>query len=87
MRKRQIVATLQSDEPSNEAWLDMNRNVLVEVTSEEKAYPIESALLLDDDENVGWRAAAPGTQLVRLLFDEPKRRKRIWLVFEDSENM
>jgi hypothetical protein len=43
MRKRQIVTTLQSDEPSNEAWLDMNRNVLVEVTSEEKAYPIESA--------------------------------------------
>jgi hypothetical protein len=87
MRKRQIVATLQSDEPSNEAWLDMNRNVLVEVTSEEKAYPIESALLLDDAENVGWRAAAPGTQLVRLVFDEPKRLKRIWLVFEDSENI
>jgi hypothetical protein len=87
MRKRQIVATLQSDEPSNEAWLDMNRDVLVEVTSEEKAYPIESALLLDDDENVGWRAAAPGTQLVRLVFAEPKRLKRIWLVFEDSENI
>jgi hypothetical protein len=86
MRKRQIASTLQSPEPCYEAWLDMNRNVLVEVTSEEKAYPIESALLPDEDENLGWRAADPGTQIVRLVFDEPQRLKRIWLLFEDAEN-
>ncbi len=87
MRKRQIIPTLQSAEPSNQASLDMDRNVLVEVTSEEKAYPIESALLPDEHENCGWRAADPGTQIVRLVFDEPQRLKRIWLVFEDAENI
>ena len=87
MRKHQIIPTLQSAEPSNQAWLDMDRNVLVEVTSEEKEYPIESALLPDEHENCGWRAADPGTQIVRLVFDEPQRLKRIWLVFEDAENI
>jgi hypothetical protein len=86
MRKRQIISTLQSAEPFNQAWLDMDRNVLVEVTSEEKAYPIESALLPDENGNCGWRAANPGTQVVRLVFDEPQKINRIWLVFEDVEN-
>ena len=86
MRKRQIISTLQSAEPFNQAWLDMDRNVLVEVTSEEKGYPIESALLPDENENCGWRAANPGTQIVRLVFDEPQKINRIWLVFEDVEN-
>jgi hypothetical protein len=86
MRKRQIISTLQSAEPFNQAWLGMDRNVLVEVTSEEEAYPIESALLPDENENCGWRAANPGTQVVRLVFDEPQNINRIWLVFEDVEN-
>ncbi len=86
MRKRQIISTLQSVEPFNQAWLDMDRNVLVEVTSEEKAYPIESALLADENENCGWRAANPGTQIVRLVFDELQKINRIRLVFEDVEN-
>ena len=86
MRKRQIAPTLQRAEPSDEAWLDMDRNVLVEVTSEENAYPIESALLPDENENCGWRAANPGTQIIRVIFDEPQKLRRIWLVFEDAEN-
>jgi hypothetical protein len=87
MRKRQIVPTIQVVEPSNQAWLDLDRNVLVEVTSEQKAYPIESALLPDEEENCGWRAADLGTQIIRLTFDEPQRLKRILLVFEDAENV
>ena len=86
MGKRQ---TLQNAEPSNEAnevWLEMDRNVLVEVTSEEKAYPIESALLPGENENCGWRAANPGSQIIRFIFDEPQTLRRIWLVFEDTEN-
>jgi hypothetical protein len=86
MRKRQIIPTLQGAEPSDEAWRDMDSNVLVEVTSEEKACPIESALLPDENENNGWRAANPGTQIIRLTFDEPQTLRRIWLVFEDVEN-
>ena len=84
MRKRQISPTLPSDPPSGQAWLDLNRRALVEVTSEENGYPIESALL--EAESPGWRAANPGPQTIRLLFDEPQKLRRIWLVFEDSEN-
>jgi hypothetical protein len=86
MRKRQIISTLQSAEPPNQAWLDMDRNVVVEVTSEEKGYPIESALLPDENENCDWRAANPGTQIVRLVFDDRQRINRIRFVFEDFEN-
>lgn len=86
MRKRQTIPTLQNAESSNQAWLDMDRNVMVEVTSEEKAYPIESALLPQENEPCGWRAANPGTQIIRLIFDEPQTLRRIWLVFEDTEN-
>jgi hypothetical protein len=84
MRKRQISPTLPSVSPSGQAWLDVERTASVEVTSEENDYPIESALL--GAENRGWRAATSGTQTIRLIFDEPQNLKRIWLVFEDSEN-
>ena len=84
MRKRQITSTLQSSRPSDEAWLDLEHAALVEVTSEEEGYPIESALVGDDKR--GWRAASKGRQTIRLIFDHPQRFKRIWLVFEDSEN-
>ena len=86
MRKRHISPTLRGAEPSDQAWLDMDRNVLVEVTSEEKAHPIESALLPDENEKCGWRAANPGTEIIRFIFDEPQTLRRIWLVFEDTKN-
>jgi hypothetical protein len=84
MRKRQISSTPPSVSPSGQAWLDVERMASVEVTSEENGYPIESALL--GGENRGWRAADTGTQTIRIIFDEPQNFKRIWLVFEDSEN-
>jgi hypothetical protein len=56
---------------------------VVEVTSEDTAYLIESALLLG--EKRGWRAAKPGTQTIRLIFDEPQNLRRIWLVFDETE--
>jgi hypothetical protein len=56
----------------------------VEVTSETRNHPVESALLLSDRR--GWRAAQPGIQIVRLLFDHPLRVKLISLVFEESQN-
>jgi hypothetical protein len=62
----------------------VERRASVEVTSEENGYPIESALLEAEDR--GWRAADPGTQTIRLIFDEPQDLRRIWLVFEDNEN-
>jgi hypothetical protein len=84
MRKCQILSTTQSAPPSDQAWIEIDRSASVEVTSEEDGYPIESALL--GEENRGWRAAHPGTQIIRLIFDEPQTLRRIWLVFEDVEN-
>jgi hypothetical protein len=84
MRKRQLSPTPPSVPPSGQAWLELNRTALVEVTSEENGYPIESALL--EAESPGWRAADAGPQTIRLVFDEPQKLRRIRLAFEDSEN-
>jgi len=84
MRKRQISPTPASEPLSSSTWLDVDKVALVEVTSEENGYPIESALLGVEG---GWRAANAGAQTIRLIFDEPQRLRRIWLVFEDSENV
>jgi hypothetical protein len=84
MRKRQISTTPPGVVPSGQAWLDVDRTAFVEVTSEENGYPIEFALL--GVEGLGWRAANSGTQTIRLIFDEPQKLRRIWLVFEESEN-
>ena len=54
----------------------------VEITSEEEAYLIECAL--QEGERRGWRAAEAGPQIIRLLFDQPQRLKRIGLVFEET---
>jgi len=45
MRKRQISLTPASELPSSSTWLDVEHKALVEVTSEENGFPIESALL------------------------------------------
>jgi len=84
MRKRQISPTPPSEPPSPSTWLDVEHKALVEVTSEENGFPIESALLGVEG---GWRAADTGTQAIRLIFDEPQKLRRIRLVFEDSENV
>jgi hypothetical protein len=84
MRKRHISPTPPSVPPSGQTWLDVEHTALVEVTSEENGYPIESALL--GAGNQGWRAANSGTQTIRLIFDEPQELRRIWLAFEDRRN-
>jgi len=79
MRKR-IIASVQKDTlPPDEEWLDLERLAQVEITSEDAAHPIESALL--PDRGTGWRAAGPGEQTIRLLFEHPQRLRRIWLQF------
>lgn len=55
----------------------------VEITSEDSAHPIESALL--QGRGSGWRAAEPGKQSIRLLFNHPQRLRRIWMNFVEPE--
>jgi hypothetical protein len=83
MRKRIITATPETVRSRAEAWLDVERAAIVELTSEDKDYPIESAFVSVDAR--GWRAAAPGSQTIRLVFDQPQRLKHISLVFEENE--
>jgi hypothetical protein len=83
MRKRLITPTPQDAPPLDEEWLELDGAAVVEVTSEEKEYPIESALTAGDVR--GWRAADSGIQTIRLVFDEPQRLARIALVFEETE--
>ena len=82
MRKRMIARPLHTP-PSEQGWLDLERIASVEITSEDNAFPIESALLLRD--RGGWRAAAPGIQTIRLIFDQPQKVRRILVVFEETE--
>jgi len=56
---------------------------MVEITSEDKDYPVESAFAAGEAQ--GWRAAEAGTQTIRLVFDQPQRLKRISVVFEEKE--
>jgi len=83
MRKRILTATSKSTLRIEPAWLDLDNLATVEVTSENKDHPVESALLLSG--MGGWRAAQPGSQTIRLLFDQPRKIKRIWLIFEETE--
>ena len=81
MRKRLITPTAESIRTRSEGWLDVERAAVVEVTSEDGGYPVESAFVSGDSR--GWRAAVPGSQTIRLIFDQPQRLKRIFLVFEE----
>ena len=83
MRKRLITPTPETVRSRAEDWLDVERAAVVELTSEEKNYPIEFALV--SGEARGWRAAEPGPQTIRLIFDQPQRLKQISLVFEERE--
>jgi hypothetical protein len=84
MRKRPITPIPQDAPHLEEGWLDLDRAAVVEVTSEERDYPVESALVAG--EMRGWRAAESGTQTIRLIFDVSQRLKRIALVFEETQS-
>jgi hypothetical protein len=83
MRKRLVNTTSATVQARGEGWLDLERAATVEVTSEDKDFPIESSLSIEPRQ--GWRAAQSGAQTIRLLFDEPQELKRISLVFEEDE--
>ena len=83
MRKRLISPMPHDRLTFDGAGLDLANLATVEITSEDEAHPIECALQLG--ETRGWCAAEPGPQVIRLLFDQPQKLKRIWLDFEETE--
>jgi hypothetical protein len=82
MRKRLTTPSPKAGTLHDEGWLDLDREAVVEVTSEDKEYPVEGALVAGDIR--GWRAADSGIQTIRLIFDDPQRLTRIALVFEET---
>lgn len=81
--RKQIVAQPLHSPSAEQDWLDLESTASVDVTSEDSAFPIESSLLQPD--KGGWRAAEPGVQTIRLIFDQPQRIRRIAVVFEETE--
>jgi hypothetical protein len=83
MRKRIIGHGPREVAAAEPGWLDLDLLAQVEITSEDADYPIESALI--PGTGLGWRAAQPGEQTIRLRFDEPLSLRRIHLMFHESE--
>jgi len=83
MRKRIIGSNPSSPSEVGADWLPLEQIASVEVTSEESSQPIEGALL--PGAKTGWRAALPGEQTVRLIFDSPQLLRHIRLVFIEGE--
>jgi hypothetical protein len=64
-------------------WLDLPALASVQVTSEADGFPVESALA--GETTTGWRAAEPGEQTIRILFDTPVSIRKIQLQFAERE--
>lgn len=82
MRKN-IVPRPASEAEREQGWLSLEKLARVEMSSEDPSHPIESALL--HDPGSGWRAAEPGAQFIRLLFDEPVNLRRIFLRINEED--
>ncbi len=84
MRKRIIGQVYPKQFDAAQNCLDLNQLAEVELTSEDVAHPIESALFPGTES--GWRAAVPGEQTIRLLFDAPQTVRKICLMFCEAES-
>lgn len=83
MRKSVIPQSTQDAKTPEADWLDLESQARAELTSEEAAYPFESALKADG--GPGWKASEPGRQTIRLLFDTPVRVKRVHVAFREVD--
>ena len=84
MRKR-IVGPhhTQQGRQSDKGWLDLEQIATVEVTSEDRNFPIEYAFRSND--GPGWRASDCGEQQIRIIFDKPVSIHRIELRFHEVD--
>ncbi len=80
--KKTIIADSAIGSPSW-PWLDLEKLASVELTSEDPNFPIERALAKDN--GLGWRAAQPGRQIIRVIFHHPTPVHRIRLEFHETE--
>jgi len=89
MRKGLIPPNTAKLEPkgnkrTTEEWLAIDQLAMVEITSEDPRFPIDSALVAE--KGPCWRAAASGPQTLRIIFDTPQPLRRISLEFSETVN-
>jgi hypothetical protein len=80
MRKKIISHSAPNTIPLDE-WLDLEPLATIELSSEDPAHPIEDALTSTGQ---GFLAATPGIQTIRLVFDAPRKLRRIFLLFVEA---
>lgn len=83
MRKRFVPQRCGPKAQREPDWLGIESSAEAEVTSEDPQFPLESAL--DLQPGPGWKAADPGAQTIRLLFDHPLNVRRIHLEFSEEQ--
>ena len=83
MRKNIVPRETEMRHKPGMDWFDLGSMASVEISSEDPLQPIESAL--QPEGASGWRAAGPGPQVIRLLFDQPQRVSRIYLLINEEE--
>ena len=83
MRKTLINQITENILPSELNYLDLEQLAQVEISSECREHPIESALV--DGSGSGWQAEGSGEQTVRLIFDQPQAIKQLLLQFDEQE--
>ena len=84
MRKRVLGSTQRPSHAADDhEWLKLQDLAQVEVTSEADGYPIET--VFNFGAGPGWRAASPGKQRIRVIFDQPRSIKRMRLQFHEPE--
>jgi hypothetical protein len=79
MRKSIINSASQEVKPPQSRWIDVENLARVQLSSEDPAHPIESAL--SPGAGPGWLAAQPGPQTIRFIFDTPVQLRQINLEF------
>ncbi|HEY5512159.1 MAG TPA: hypothetical protein VIK40_00815 [Geomonas sp.] len=83
MRKDIITPESQGGKSSGLQWIDVENLARTEISSEDAAHPIESALR--SGAGPGWRAAQPGPQTIRLIFDAPIKLRLVRVEFHEPE--
>jgi hypothetical protein len=68
MRKGIITPPPLGKEQTEPEWINVENLARAELSSENGAYPIESALC--SEAGPGWRAEEPGPQIIRFIFDK-----------------
>lgn len=82
MRKRLVSPIRRTTAVEDRKWLELDLAAQVEVSSEAAGYPVEEALLKNGR---GWRADMPGSQTIRLLFDQPQTIHLVRMLFKEQD--